>query len=123
MKRTFIKLLKILSVFIIILLYLVYRFFFSMNSLPKGELLLSVESPNGNYKINAYISGGNATVAESIRCELQYNNSKLSPKNIYWQYRESSANILWLDDTNVKINSITLDVTKDVYDFRKVKEK
>lgn len=90
-----------------------------MNALPKGEFLYAVDSPNGDYTVNAYIVRGNATVAESIRVELIFNNNKRAPKNIYWQYRQLTVDITWLDNTTVIINGIKLDVTKNVYDFRR----
>lgn len=123
MKKNIVKILLIISLLILVFAYLVYRFFFSMSALPEGEFLYSVDSPNGEYTINAYIARGNATVAESIRAELVYNNRNKSPKNIYWQYRELTADIIWIDDTTVEINGIRLDVTKDIYDFRREREK
>ena len=38
-----------------------------MNNLPKGELMETVSSPNGQYEINSYLVSGNATVDFSVR--------------------------------------------------------
>ncbi len=101
---------------------LIYRFFFSMNNLPKGELIDSIDSPNGNSTVNVYIARGNATVAEAIRCEVIYKDRIINKKrNIYWQYRQSAVKITWLNDTTVRINDINLDINKDTYDYRQEK--
>lgn len=98
---------------------LIYRFFFSMNHLPKGELIDSIDSPNGNSTVNVYIARGNATVAEAIRCEVIYKDRIINKKrNIYWQYRQSAVKIMWLNDTTVRINDMNLDINKDTYDYR-----
>lgn len=91
-----------------------------MDTLPKGEFLFSSTSPNKNYTINVYIARGNATVSESIRCELVHNAKNKRTKNIYWQYRKLTADVVWLDETHVTINNILLDVEKDTYDYRRV---
>ena len=104
----------------IIICALIYRFFFSMNSLPKGEFLASSESPNGNVTINAYIARGNATVAESVRCEVIIHDKIINKKrNIYWQYRQSDVIINWISNSVVDINGVQLDIYKDTYDFRR----
>lgn len=105
-------------------IYLIYRFFFSMGSLPKGELLYKVDSPTNEYTINIYIvRGKNVTVSDSIRGELVFNNRIKFSKNIYWQYRQSWVDVIWLDNYIVNINGVILDVRRDVYDFRKKSKK
>ena len=102
---------------------LIYRFFFSMNSLPKGDLIDSIDSPNGNNTVNVYLVRGSATVAEAIRCEIIFKDRLINKsRNIYWQYRQSEVEITWLNDTTIKINEIYLDINKDIYDYRKEKD-
>ncbi len=102
---------------------LIYRFFFSMNSLPKGDLIDSIDSPNGNNTVNVYLVRGSATVAEAIRCEIIFKDRLINKsRNIYWQYRQSEVEITWLNDTTIKINEIYLDINKDVYDYRQEKD-
>jgi hypothetical protein len=108
-----------LSGIIIILLLVINHFFFSMSNLPDGEFLTESQSPNGQYTVKAYVSMSGATVADAVRGEVVYHQKKNRKKNIYWGYRESTADIVWIDDHTVSINGIELDVRKDIYDFRK----
>jgi len=75
-----------------------------MNGLPKGELIKEVESPNGTYILKAYLNNGRATVADAIRGELVFKNQNRKAKNIYWNYREEEATIIWIDENTVNIN-------------------
>ena len=104
---------------IIILLLVINHFFFSMSKLPEGEFLTEAKSPNGEYTVRAYVSRSGATVADAVRGEVIYHQKKDKKKNIYWGYRESTAEIVWIDEHTVSINGVELDVRKDVYDFRK----
>lgn len=116
---------KILIIVVLLLIpvYFIYKFFFSMSALPNGEFLYQVDSPNKEYTINIYVVSASATVADSIRAELVFNDRiSKRPKNIYWQYRQSWVDVVWLDNVTVNINGITLDVRKDIYDFRRSKE-
>jgi hypothetical protein len=92
-----------------------------MDTLPKGDFLCSVESPTGAYTVKAYVARGNATVADSVRVEVIFKDSRSTSKNIYWQYREDTADMVWLDNQTVQINGVKLDVTKERYDFRRNK--
>ena len=47
------------------------------------------------------------------------NNKTEKVRNIYWNYHCSTADIEWVDDKTVIINGIELDVTKDLYDYRR----
>ena len=100
-----------------VIAYGIYALFFSMDNLPKGEFMHSVSSPDENYKINAFLCLGNATVGFSVRCEVvEIDTDK--KRNIYWEYHRQSADIKWLDNTTVKINGHVLNVLTDSYDFR-----
>lgn len=98
--------------------YGVYWAFYDMNRLPTGSYLTEVKSPDGKYTLKAYITNGGATTSYSIRGELVFNKEENKSKNIYWNYRESSANITWTDDETVVINGHTLKVPGGKYDFR-----
>lgn len=92
-------------------------FFFSLHHLPEGDFLAEAESPNGEYTVKAYVSRSGATVADAVRGEVIYHQK--NEKNIYWEYRESEAEISWIDETTISISGVKLDVRKDVYDWRK----
>lgn len=62
-----------------------------------------------------------ATVSYAVRGKVVYHKKKDKRKNIYWQYREDQAEIVWIDDHKVSIKGIELDVRNDVYDWRKEK--
>ena len=104
---------------IIILLLVINHFFFSMSNLPYGEFLTEAKSPNGEYTVKAYVSMSGATVADAVRGEVVYHQKKDKKKNIYWNYRESTAGIDWIDEHTISINGVKLDVRRDVYDIRK----
>ncbi len=109
-------LLAIIIIVALIICILCY-FFYDMNSLPKGELLESIESPTNEYTINSYIVR-NSLSADAIRVEL-INNKTTKRKNIYWGYPENIADIKWRDKETVEINEHVLNIHKDIYDWRK----
>lgn len=89
----------------------------NMGNLPKGEFLQSYDSPNSEFTINIYLCNGGATTDFSIRGEV-VDNRNSNIKNIYWSYHEAKAEVRWIDEETVVINGHTLNVLKDVYDFR-----
>lgn len=99
--------------------YGIYWAFFDMNRLPTGEYLTEETSPDGTYTIKAYRNNGGATTSYSIRGELVFNQSNSKTKNIYWNYREDTAEIEWIDNDTVIINGHTLEVPNEKFDFRK----
>ena len=104
---------------IIILLLVINHFFFSMSKLPEGEFLTEAKSPNGEYTVKTYVSSGGTLVADAVRGEVIFHEKKDKKKNIYWGYRESISEIVWIDKHTVTINEVVLDIRKDVYDWRK----
>lgn len=98
--------------------YGIYWAFFDMKRLPEGEFLTESISPNGTYTVRAYITNGGATVAYSVRGELVFNDENKKDKNIYWNYREDSATVNWIDDDTVNINGHVLNMPTEIYDFR-----
>ena len=122
MKRTIKITLLVISIPVTLALVLlgvfVYTFFISMESLPKGEFLTEESSPDGKYTLRAYVTNGGATTSYAVRGELVFNEKDGKTKNIYWDYREDTAEISWVDENTVIINNRTLNVPKEKYDFR-----
>ncbi|PGZ97799.1 hypothetical protein COE51_13110 [Bacillus pseudomycoides] len=119
-KKTKRKVAVVLLSMLIIGAGFVYWKFFSLQGVPKGELIQEVKSPNGTYTLNAYISNGGATTSFAVRGELIFNKRKIfKTKNIYWNYKEDQANIEWKGEDTVIINGHTLHVPDETYDFRK----
>nr|WP_272506191.1 DUF5412 domain-containing protein [Natronobacillus azotifigens] len=106
-------------IFVALIGYGVYWAFFDMNRLPTGDYLTEETSPDGTYTLKAYVTNGGATTSYAIRGELVFNNNNNRTKNIYWNYREETANITWLDDDTVVINGHTLHAPNDTFDFRR----
>ena len=78
------------GIFVICLLLLAYwRFFISIDFLPRGERIR-----------------GEAVTDRGV-------------KNIYWQYDETRADVRWLSDEVVSINGVVLNIYEDVYDYRR----
>ncbi|NQX57975.1 DUF5412 domain-containing protein [Paenibacillus qinlingensis] len=117
-KNVFRFLLLIGFLFIGLICYGIFWAFFDMNRLPAGELIEQSHSPNGKYTINTYVSNGGATTNFAIRAELVSNKSS-KKKNIYWNYREENANIVWVDDDTVNINGHVLRLPNEKFDFRR----
>lgn len=109
--------------FMVVIGYGVYWAFFNMNRLPTGEYLTEETSPDGTYTIKAYRNNGGATTSYSIRGELVFNQKNSKTKNIYWNYRENTVEIEWIDNDTVIINGHTLKVPNEIFDFRKIKVK
>lgn len=97
----------------------IYWVFYDMERLPEGDFLTESTSPDGCYTLKAYVSDGGATTSYAVRGELNFNEGKRKPKNIYWQYKMETASIKWVDNDTVIINDVELDVPNDTYDYRK----
>ena len=113
----------LLSVGIVVLLiiallgYSIYWAFYDIQRLEGQEVIQEVSSPNGTYTVTAYLNNGGATTGYAVLCSVK-NNSTGKDKNIYWQYRCTKADIIWLDEQTVQINGVELNVKKDTYDYR-----
>ena len=97
--------------------YGIYWAFFDMNRLPTGEYLTEETSPDGTYTLKAYVSVKSLS-SDAVSGELVFNKRNGKTKNIYWNYRESTAKIEWLDNKTVEINGHTLEVPNGKYDWR-----
>ena len=83
------------------------------------ELIASVESPNKEYVINAYLLNCGATCSFEVVAELCGSLNKC--QEIYDEYRQDEAVINWIDNENVSINGRVLNIFKDKYDYKKDK--
>ncbi|HHK5541771.1 DUF5412 domain-containing protein [Bacillus cereus group sp. MYBK163-2] len=118
-KKTKQKVLIILFCIAGLFVYGVYWAFFSMDRLPIGEKIAEKQSPDGTYTFKAYVTNGGATTSFAVRGELVFNHREyFKTKNVYWNYREDTAKIVWKDNDTVIINGHTLNVPEDTYDFR-----
>ncbi len=89
---------------------------FVFSSLPSKTFLESSKSPDGTYELEAYDTSGGATVDFSVAVYLLKENRKIC---IYNGYHEKDVEIIWVDNSTVTINGITLDLSKDErYDWR-----
>ena len=119
MKKIFGVVLIIFIILALLLSYAVYHFFYDLNAVEPGEKLSESISPNGEYKITAYLNNGGATTDFAVLCQL---DDGQHVKNIYWNYHCYSAEIVWEDDDTVIINGVLFEnVEKDTYDFRRDK--
>lgn len=122
MKKILIIMGSVLVVLTVFIGSFVYRTFYSMETLPKGEYLTEAISPSGEYTVKAYLCNGGATVDYAVRGEL-INNSSEKTKNIYWEYKKAKADIKWIDKDTVNINGHMIEVPKGKYDWRNIKLK
>lgn len=108
----------IIVVFVLFGAATIYKFFNpSINNIPKGDYIESLNSPSGNYTLKSYKYSGGATADWTLRVEV-LNNTTQATKNIYWNYHEDYAKMEWIDEETVIINGKKLNVHKDKFDFR-----
>lgn len=98
--------------------YAYYWAFIDMGRLPSGGYLSEATSADGKYTLRTYVTNGGATTSFSVRGELVFNDRNNKTKNIYWNNRENTAIISWVDDDTVIINGHKIDVPNGKYDFR-----
>lgn len=108
---------------ILIIGYIIYHLFFSLNNLPEGVFLNEFKSLKGTYTVRAYICNGGATVDYAIRAELIENNKKNSTKNFYWEYKAYNIEVEWIDETTININNHIIYLPNGSYDWRREKIK
>ncbi|MBR6408107.1 MAG: DUF5412 domain-containing protein [Clostridia bacterium] len=106
-----------LFILLVFVLFLCSCGMFGMDNLPKGELLASYPSPDEKYTVNIYLTDGGATTDYAVRGEaVEAETGKA--RNIYWQYHEDNADVVWISDDTVEINGIKLNVLTGKYDYR-----
>lgn len=111
------KIVIVVVAVIVLILLLYFRFFVSMYHLPEGEYLVSSASPEGRYRLNVYISETSLS-APAIRGELEDLETQKT-KNIYWDYRQETAEIEWMDQNMISINGHEFNYLTEVYDWRR----
>lgn len=118
MKKTLVIVGIVVLLIVSLLGYGFYWAFYDIQHIKGQEILQKVSSPDGTYTITAYLNNGGATTAYAVLCSVK-NNGTGKERNIYWQYRDFDANIIWLNEETVQIDGVELDVNKDTYDFRR----
>lgn len=115
---------KGLTVFFAVLFFIVMlsgglyvRYFVSMSALPEGELIGEYPSTVSDCSVRFYRCTAGATVDDSVRGEVVFQNGKT--KTVYWAYHESEADVQWLDGETVSINGRILNIYRDQYDWRR----
>lgn len=72
------------------------------------ELIETVDSPDGDFKLEAYRINGGATTAYAVKV---YKVTEKDKDLIYDAYRESEVSIEWLTNDKVLINSKIIDLS------------
>ncbi len=89
--------------------------FFKIEELPKGELMYSVDCPDGQKTLNVYLVKNNLGAA--VRGEISDGDAK--PYNIFWQTDTDDVDSFWVDSDVVVINDVALNVKESFYDSRR----
>ncbi|WP_020060255.1 DUF5412 domain-containing protein [Bacillus sp. 123MFChir2] len=96
----------------------IYWQFFSLQGVPTGKLIRTIESPNGDYKLKTYFQDGGSLSLDAVRGELVHLKTN-SSKTIYWNYPDADPLVEWIDETTVKMGNQTLHISKqETYDWR-----
>lgn len=117
------KILKILAVICMCMIILFgwgcYHFIWDTQSIPKGDLVKTISSPEKGYIANVYDGGGGATVDSSVIVEIE-NVVSHKKRNIYFEYHcnYEDIDIKWLSETDIQVNGKKLNINRDVYDWR-----
>ena len=115
------KKIAIIGLVIAIVLVLSYGInwaFFDIQRLSGQEVISTSVSPTGKYTVSAYKNDGGATTGYAVLATVVDNNDQKS-RNFYWQDDCENATIVWIDETTVEINGVSLNVWKDTYDYRR----
>lgn len=98
-------------------------FFYSLENLPTGTLVREDFDQNilfrSGYKLRVYEVSGNRHFADGVRVEM-CNDITGEQRTIYWQTDTKGSIINWNSDsdTDVTINGVHLDFSKESYDCR-----
>ncbi|PEF74610.1 DUF5412 domain-containing protein [Bacillus pseudomycoides] len=117
-KKTKRKVALVLFIALVMIIGFGYWKFFSLQGVPKGELIRTVKSPDGKHAIKTYFHNAGSLSADAVRGGL-VNLSSNSAKNIYWNYPDTDPHIEWIDKDRVRIGDQALDISKkETYDWR-----
>lgn len=84
-----------------------------INNLPEGDFEYSIQSPDGQNKMNIYLVKN--SIGTAVRGEFE---TKDGVSNIFWQTGADSADVVWNSDTVIVINGIPVD-SEHPYDCRR----
>lgn len=88
--------------------------FADINKLPKGEMLYTTSSPDGDMEISVYCVKN--SLGSAVRAELKTNGKST---NVFWQTGIDTVEVNWVNNDVAVINSIPLDVSHGgFYDCR-----
>ena len=62
---------------------------------------------------------GEQPTDNAVLGELNFNKENKKPKNIYWNYHEEDAKVIWIDENTVIINDHKLRVPNETFDYRR----
>ena len=86
-----------------------------MEELPEGIKIIDADSNDGVYRATLYmVRDGDAKYYRAAVTTLATGETK----NVYFDNYTNESTIEWMDNTTLKINGISIDVTDEVYDFR-----
>ena len=101
-----------------LLSYGIHWAFFDIQRISGQEVIVANDSPDGQYTVTAYKNNGGATTGYAVLATVEDNENHKS-RNFYWQDHCEDASIIWVDETTVEINGVSLNVWKDTYDYRR----
>lgn len=116
-KKIIVRILLIICFILACIGYLVYHFTWDTQSVPKGDLLRKVNSPQRENCAYIYQGTEGATVDDSVIVEIK-NNKTNKKKIIYVQYHQSDVTTKWINENTIQIGKRKMDIEKDVYDWR-----
>ncbi|MBQ3154399.1 MAG: hypothetical protein IJB88_04125, partial [Clostridia bacterium] len=86
-----------------------------MEELPEGIKIIDADSNDGVYRATLYmVRDGDAKYYRAAVTTLATGETK----NVYFDNYTNESTIEWMNNTTLKINGISIDVTDEVYDFR-----
>lgn len=104
---------------LLIIGYIIYHLFFSLNNLPEGVFLKEFTSPKRTYTVKAYLCNGGATVDYAVRADLIENSTKNRSKIFYCEYKISDIEVEWIEDKTIKINNHIIYLPNGSFDWRR----
>lgn len=86
-----------------------------MEELPEGIKIIDADSNDGVYRATLYmVRDGDAKYYRAAVTTLATGETK----NVYFDNYTNESTIEWMDNTTLKVNGISIDITDEVYDFR-----
>ena len=101
--------------------YGIYNAYNLLNDSHVVQVLKGSTSPDGRYKIKAFRTSGGATVDFGVYCDLSIDGKTY--EKIYTDYHVKDANIEWIDNDTVSINSHIIDLPDGRYDWTENNDK